>query len=100
MLKNPKAKGARAERRTIKVLEAVGYLCLKAGGSLGVFDVVAIGAADLRCIQVKAGSQYCSAIEREQLELLTLPAWATKEIWRWPDRAREPRIERISRKEG
>jgi Holliday junction resolvase len=95
MIKNPKAKGARAERRTRKVLEAAGYYTMRAGGSLGCFDIVAIGLGDLRCIQVKAGSQYCSGVEREQLQLLQLPAWATKEIWRWPDRCKEPRIERL-----
>jgi Archaeal holliday junction resolvase (hjc). len=94
-LKNPKAKGARAERRTRVVLQAAGYYCLKAGGSLGIFDLVAIGFGDLRCIQVKAGTQYCSGIEREQIQSLPLPVWATKEIWRWPDRAKEPIIEWI-----
>ena len=45
MLRNAKAKGARAERRAITLLEALGYCCTKAGGSLGVFDIVAIGAS-------------------------------------------------------
>lgn len=95
MLKNPKAKGARAERRAIKLLEALGYCCTKAGGSLGVFDIVAIGAVDFRCIQVKAGTKYVSAIEREQLQQLVVPSNCTREVWRFPDRCREPRIERL-----
>jgi Holliday junction resolvase len=36
-----KAKGSRAERRAIRLLEADGYVCTKAGGSLGVFDIIA-----------------------------------------------------------
>jgi hypothetical protein len=34
-----KRKGSRAELRCIRILEAAGYCCTKAGGSLGVFDV-------------------------------------------------------------
>ena len=93
MLKNAKAKGARAERRARKLLEATGYYCIKAGGSLGLFDLVAIGSADCRFIQVKSGTKYASAVEREQIQLMKLPFWATKEIWRYPDRCREPLIE-------
>jgi len=77
------------------VLEAAGYVCTKAGGSLGVFDVVAIGARDFRCVQVKAGGSYCSAVERERLQLLEVPANCSKEIWRFPDRCRAPLIERV-----
>ena len=96
MLKNAKRKGARAERRCVKLLEAAGYLCTKAGGSLGLFDVVAIGGVDVRCIQVKAGTKYLSGLEREQLELLTLPNNVTREVWRFPTRCRDPIIEVLS----
>jgi len=92
---NTKRKGARAERRAIAILEAAGYVCTKAGGSLGVFDVIGISAAAVRCVQVKSGRTYCSAIEREQLELVAVPANVTKEIWRFPDRCREPLIEQL-----
>jgi hypothetical protein len=37
---NGKAKGARAERRVIRILEAAGYVCTK-GSSVGLFDVAA-----------------------------------------------------------
>ncbi len=37
---NAKAKGTRAERRVVRLLEAAGYCCTKAGGSLGLFDVM------------------------------------------------------------
>ena len=92
---NGKAKGARGERRAIKLLEASGYVCTKAGGSLGLFDVVAIGAQDIRCIQVKCGGSYLSAVEREQIQALTVPANVSRECWRFPDRARAPVIERL-----
>lgn len=92
---NAKAKGARAERRAIRLLEASGYVCTKAGGSLGLFDIVAIGAVDVRCMQVKAGTKYLSAVEREQIAVLRVPANVTREYWRFPDRCRAPIIERL-----
>jgi Holliday junction resolvase len=91
---NCKGKGARGERKAIRLLEAAGYCCTKAGGSLGLFDVVAIGAVDVRCIQVKVNG-YVSAVEREQLQLLAVPANVSKEIWRFVDYARVPLIERL-----
>lgn len=92
---NGKRKGARAERRAIAMLEAAGYVCTKAGGSLGAFDVIAISAQTIRCVQVKSGGQYCSAVEREHLHLVAVPANVSKEIWRFPDRCRHPLIERL-----
>jgi len=93
-MKNPKAKGSRAEHKARRILEASGYLVLKAGGSLGLFDLVALGPMDLKCIQVKANG-YCSAVEREQLQLAVVPANCSKEIWRFKDRVRDPLIERL-----
>ena len=55
---NAKAKGTRAERRAMRLLEAAGYSCTKAGGSLGLFDVIAIGPRDVRLVQVKSGGEY------------------------------------------
>jgi Holliday junction resolvase len=90
-----KAKGSRAERRAMRILEAAGYVCTKAGGSLGLFDVIAIGAVDVRLLQIKAGSKYLSAVEREQIAALTVPANVSRESWRFPDRCRQPIIERL-----
>jgi Holliday junction resolvase len=81
-----KAKGARAEHKARRLLEQSGYYVIKAGGSFGVFDLIAIGANACRCIQVKSGSAYASGVEREQMQVLPLPPWCTREIWRYPDR--------------
>jgi Holliday junction resolvase len=90
---NCKAKGGRAERRCIRILEAPGYVCNKAGGSLGIFDVIAIGPSDVRCVQVKS-NEYLSAVEREQLKALPVPANVTREYWRFVDgQPGKPRIE-------
>ncbi len=96
MLKNAKAKGSRAELRAVRILERAGYACTKAGGSLGMFDVIAIGPQDIRCLQVKAGDgNYCSKVERELMRECAVPANVSVEIWRFPDRCREPLIERL-----
>jgi Holliday junction resolvase len=92
---NSKAKGSRAERRAMRILEAAGYAVCRSGGSLGLFDVIAIGPKDVRCIQVKSGGTYCSAVEREQLQLLAVPANVSKEIWRFPDWCRKPLTQRL-----
>lgn len=90
-----KAKGSRAERRAIRLLEADGYVCTKAGGSLGVFDVIAIGPADVRAIQVKAGTSRLARAERVAILALAVPANVSRECWRFPDYCRQPTIERL-----
>lgn len=92
---NAKRKGTRGEHRAIKLLEACGYVVTRSGGSLGVFDLVAIGPRDIRCVQVKCGSARLSAIEREAITGLMVPPNVSKEAWRFPDRARTPTIERL-----
>src|SRR4026207_2220791 len=87
-----KAQGNRAERRAICLLEAAGYICTKAGGSLGLFDVGAIGATDVRLLQVKAGTKYLSGSEREQIRALVVPSNVSRECWRFPNRCRQPLI--------
>lgn len=81
---NTAQKGARAERRTIAVLEAAGYTCVRSAASKGLFDVVAWNGVHWRVIQVKAGKENLSGIEREQIQLHAMPGNATKECWRWP----------------
>jgi Holliday junction resolvase len=92
---NAKAKGNRAERRAVRMLEAAGYVCTKAGGSLGLFDVIAIGPTAVRLVQVKSGGQYLSGLEREAITALEVPASCSREYWRFPDRCKAPVIERL-----
>lgn len=89
------AKGRRREYRTQQILETAGYLTLRAASSKGVADVVAVRAQDVRLISVKSGSAYASSAERETLAILAgaMRGTATVEIWRFPDRCREPLIE-------
>ena len=48
---NAKAKGTRAEHRSIRLLEAAGYACCRSAASLGAWDVVAIGTVDVILLQ-------------------------------------------------
>ena len=79
----------------MRLLEAQGYACTRAGGSLGVFDVIGIGAADVRCVQVKSGGAELRARERAAIRALPVPANVSRECWRFPDRCRAPQIERL-----
>ncbi len=90
---NSKRKGTRAEHRAIHILEADGYVCTRAGGSLGLFDVIAVGPRDVRLLQVKCGGAYLSATEREQIQQLAVPSNVSRECWRFPDRHPTPVIE-------
>jgi Holliday junction resolvase len=92
---NRKRKGTRTEHRAIKMLEAIGYICTRAGGSLGMFDVIAIGPHDVRCLQIKSGTARLSVPERERLQLLPVPTSVSKELWRFPDRCKAPLIDRL-----
>ena len=78
----------------MRILSDAGYLCTRAGASLGLFDVIAIGPADVRLVQVKCGGAYLSTLERERITSLAVPPNVTRECWRLPDR-RAPIIERL-----
>lgn len=91
-LKNPKAKGSRAERRSKLWLEQKGYLVSRAAGSLGLFDLVAVGPYDVLLVQVKAGSSRLSPKERAAIAALRTGPFVEKCWHLWPDRAKEPEV--------
>lgn len=94
-LRNPKAKGSRAERKSKALLEKEGYSVTKAAGSLGVFDLVCIGKYDVLLVQVKAGGKggglgrMAPADRAKALAIPTGP-FVQKLLHIWPDYAREP----------
>ena len=89
---NTKAKGTRNEHKTMRCLEAIGYACTRAAASLGLWDVIAIGAHDVRCIQVKS-NRWPGSVEMEALELFECPRCVSREVWRWDDQ--EKRGQRV-----
>lgn len=97
---NSKRKGTKAERKCIDLLEATGYICTKAGGSLGLFDVIAVGPQDVKLIQVKCGSSRLSPLEREAIVERPVPAGVSKEYWLFLDRVKVPVIEYLGGRYG
>lgn len=89
------AKGRRREYRAQIILEAAGYQTIRAASSKGIADVIAVRGRDVRFISVKSGSCYASGIEREALEALKHDGQGhfSVEIWRFPNRCKEPLIE-------
>ncbi len=93
---NTKAKGTRLERKALKLLESVGYQCLRSAASLGPFDIIALNRLGTRCIQVKANS-WPRPDEREALRAVAkqLPPNCCVECWRWDDGKPEPFIRQL-----
>lgn len=91
---NSKAKGSRNERKSIAMLEAAGYQCMKAGASLGVFDIIAIGSNDIVLCQVKT-RDWPGSVEMEAIRLFPAPANARKLVHRWRDYQRVPDVREV-----
>ena len=93
---NAKAKGNRNERRTIKLLEASGYLCTRAAASLGAWDVIGIGPTDVVLVQVKS-NEWPRSVEMETLRNFPVPPSGVRRlVHRWRDRARVPDVRIIT----
>ena len=91
---NSKAKGSRNEHRSMRVLEAAGYACTRSGASLGVFDVIGIGATDIVLVQVKSNS-WPDTSETETIRLFRAPSNCRKLIHRWRDRVKLPDVKEL-----
>lgn len=94
MLRNAKRKGSKNERRSMALMEAAGYSCTKAGASLGVFDVIAVGSNDFVLLQVKS-NRWPSAAEMETIKNFICPHNAKKLVHRWVDRKRLPDVREV-----
>lgn len=92
---NTAAKGSRAERRSARLLEAAGYRVTRAAASLGAWDLVAIGSADVVLCQVKT-RDWPAAVEMEALASFPAPANCRKLVHRWRDRERLPDVREIA----
>lgn len=90
-----KAKGARNERRARALLESSGYTVIRAGASVGLFDLVAFGRNGIALVQVKS-NRGPGAAERARLAAFdNLPFGASKQVWTFRDRCTDPQIEVI-----
>lgn len=91
---NAKRKGTRNEHRSMVILEAAGYRCTRAAASLGVFDIVGIGSADIVLVQVKT-RDWPGSVEAETIRSFVAPLNARKLIHRWRDRQRVPDVKQL-----
>jgi Archaeal holliday junction resolvase (hjc) len=87
-----KKKGARRERQAMVQLESAGYYVVRSGGSLGLFDLVAIGPSSVKLIQCKSNRKP-GARERAALAAFPVFPYCTREIWIFHDKTWEPVIE-------
>ena len=88
-----KQKGDRWERECRDILELQGYFVTKAGGSLGMFDLIAIGNGKTRCIQCRCNNWFKDKQERREMEQLRIENLRViVELWRKDDRKPAPLI--------
>lgn len=88
---NAKRKGSNNELKTIRYYEKQGFQCTKAGGSLGVWDIIAISANSVILLQVKSNG-WPGTEETARCTNFIAPGFVTKIILRWDDYAREPKF--------
>ncbi len=91
---NRKAKGSRAEHRSMRMLEAAGYSCTRAAASLGLFDIIGVSSTDVVLVQVKT-RDWPYAAEMETLNGFQCPPNARKLIHRYVDGKRLPDVREI-----
>lgn len=80
-----KVKGAANERNVSASLRKKGYNCTKSSASLGAFDIIAINAEHVLCIQVKS-QRMPDPAERQAMLAVPLPECGHRLIWRWRPR--------------
>jgi len=85
-------KGYRLERRTMELLESVGYVAFRMAGSHGLFDVIGISPAGIVLAQVKSGKASLSPADEEAIRQFRAPTNASKVLIRWRDRVRKPEV--------
>jgi hypothetical protein len=76
------------------MLEASGYSCTRAAASLGVFDIIGVGPADVVLVQVKS-NRWPTSAEIEAIAKFAAPANCRKLVHRWRDRATAPDVREI-----
>jgi Holliday junction resolvase len=89
-----KSKGTRNEHRSMAILEASGYATTRAAASLGVWDIIGIGATDIVLCQCKT-RDWPGSVEMETLKLFRCPPNAKKLVHRWRDRQRLPDVKEL-----
>jgi len=89
-----KRKGSRNEHRSRRLLEAAGYCCTRAAGSLGAWDLIGVSASDFVLVQVKT-RDWPGTAEIETLSSFACPANCRRLVHRWRDRQRVPDVRQL-----
>ena len=76
------------------ILESAGYVCTKAGASLGAWDIIGVGSTDFVLLQVKT-RDWPGSGEMETLKSFLAPQNARKLVHRWRDRQRLPDVREL-----
>jgi len=92
MVKNTKAKGSRNELKSKALLESVGFDVTKSGGSLGTWDLIALGPIGGFVVQVKSNRRP-GALELEAIREAQVPPNFMKLIHVWKDGSKWPECE-------
>lgn len=95
MLRSAKRKGTKNEHKSVALLEAAGYRVTRAGGSLGVFDLIGIGAHAVVLVQVKT-NRWPNPAEMEGIKDFPCPPNAAKLVHRWNDYQRVPDVKEVA----
>ena len=89
-----KKKGARNEHRSMALLEAAGYRCVRSGGSLGEWDIIGLGLKDTVLVQVKS-NRGPGRMERMALMDFPIAPFMRRLIHVWKDRQKLPVVEEL-----
>ena len=87
--------GARAEMRSIAVLEADGYVCTRSAGSRGVWDLIGIRRTDVVLVQVKT-RRWPKSVELRKMREFQCPAGVRRLIHRWRSGQIEPDVKAVA----
>lgn len=87
-------KGGARERLVKSQLEGQGWCVVKAAGSLGVFDLIALHPDNNICLLIQVKSNKLPGVpERERIMSFLVPNYCQKLIWRINDgKPKEPEI--------
>lgn len=91
---NNKQKGNRNEYKSRDRHIAGGANVIRAGGSLGIFDLIALYDSYALLIQVKS-NRWPGSVEMEALSRFRPPHYGRKIIERWDDYARAPLVREV-----
>jgi Holliday junction resolvase-like predicted endonuclease len=86
-------RGRATEYKAKAELEKDGYVVIRASGSHGAFDLVAVNRMEVRFIQCKREKKSTNWDGLlEELSKIQTPIYSRKELWVWRDRKRFVKI--------